>query len=278
MPKKPFLEELWDTLESVVVLKTPPTLPPERIGKHYRDQLTHVLSTLTRRQEKLVRLRFGLGDGVPRSQEVVAAIFKTSRTTVARIEREAFERLKAIESGLFARRIQIRHAVETADALTPDLMSHLKSHHDDLDKIPWDVAEELVAEWLASTDFEDVTLVGRDKTTAADVFAVSHTSQVGIPIKLFVEVKWQKDKVGIEVIDRVLGAIVREQPKIGWTCGMIVSLGGYTNFKGESHESLALRGLQLRQKEDLLRWLEDYHQAPNGLWLPPQIGPGTASG
>ena len=30
-----------------------------------QDQMSDVLSTLTRREEKVIRLRFGLGDGVP---------------------------------------------------------------------------------------------------------------------------------------------------------------------------------------------------------------------
>ncbi|MBI4720165.1 MAG: sigma-70 family RNA polymerase sigma factor [Chitinivibrionia bacterium] len=44
-----------------------------------REQLTKVLSTLTRREEKVIRLRFGLGDGTPRTLEEVGTIFNVTR-------------------------------------------------------------------------------------------------------------------------------------------------------------------------------------------------------
>ncbi len=59
-----------------------------------REQLTKVLSTLTRREEKVIRLRFGLGDGTPRTLEEVGTIFKVTRERVRQIEAKALKKLQ----------------------------------------------------------------------------------------------------------------------------------------------------------------------------------------
>jgi RNA polymerase primary sigma factor len=69
---------------------------PARSAAHamLKDQMTRVLSTLSRREEKVIRLRFGLGDGTPRTLEEVGTIFKVTRERVRQIEAKALRKLR----------------------------------------------------------------------------------------------------------------------------------------------------------------------------------------
>jgi RNA polymerase primary sigma factor len=69
---------------------------PSQSASHamLRDQLNRVLSTLTRREEKVIRLRFGLGDGTPRTLEEVGTIFNVTRERVRQIEAKALKKLQ----------------------------------------------------------------------------------------------------------------------------------------------------------------------------------------
>ncbi|MCK4349844.1 MAG: RNA polymerase sigma factor RpoD, partial [Candidatus Krumholzibacteria bacterium] len=64
---------------------------PDQTAAHsmLRGQVAKVLATLTPREEKVVRLRFGLGDGTPRTLEEVGTIFKVTRERVRQIEAKA---------------------------------------------------------------------------------------------------------------------------------------------------------------------------------------------
>ncbi|OGF99965.1 MAG: hypothetical protein A3F83_00665 [Candidatus Glassbacteria bacterium RIFCSPLOWO2_12_FULL_58_11] len=59
-----------------------------------RDQISSALNTLTAREEKVIRLRFGIDDGCPRTLEEVGAIFNVTRERVRQIEAKALSKLR----------------------------------------------------------------------------------------------------------------------------------------------------------------------------------------
>jgi RNA polymerase primary sigma factor len=60
----------------------------------FQEKLEEVLKTLTEREEKVLRLRFGLGDGYPRTLEEVGTVFKVTRERVRQIEAKAIRKMR----------------------------------------------------------------------------------------------------------------------------------------------------------------------------------------
>ena len=59
-----------------------------------KEQLSEVLKTLTPREEKVLRLRFGLDDGRPRTLEEVGKEFNVTRERIRQIEAKALRKLR----------------------------------------------------------------------------------------------------------------------------------------------------------------------------------------
>ncbi|MFI3115604.1 MAG: RNA polymerase sigma factor RpoD [Clostridia bacterium] len=59
-----------------------------------REQFVDVLSTLTPREEKVLKLRFGLGDGRSRTLEEVGREFQVTRERIRQIEAKALRKLR----------------------------------------------------------------------------------------------------------------------------------------------------------------------------------------
>ena len=59
-----------------------------------KEQLEEVLHTLTEREEKVLRLRFGLDDGKPRTLEEVGKKFSVTRERIRQIEAKALRKLR----------------------------------------------------------------------------------------------------------------------------------------------------------------------------------------
>ncbi len=59
-----------------------------------KEQLMDVLDTLTSREEKVLRLRFGLDDGRPRTLEEVGKVFDVTRERIRQIEAKALRKLR----------------------------------------------------------------------------------------------------------------------------------------------------------------------------------------
>ena len=64
------------------------------IPKAKRSELMEVLDTLTDREQKVLRLRFGLDDGRPRTLEEVGKEFNVTRERIRQIEAKALRKLR----------------------------------------------------------------------------------------------------------------------------------------------------------------------------------------
>ena len=72
------------------------TMGPEEYAtvEMLKEELNNVLSTLTEREEEVLRLRFGLYDGQCRTLEEVGQIFGVTRERIRQIEAKALRKLK----------------------------------------------------------------------------------------------------------------------------------------------------------------------------------------
>ncbi len=77
-------------------IKDERTMSPEEYAtvKMLKKELADVLSTLTEREEKVLRLRFGLDDGQCRTLEEVGQIFGVTRERIRQIEAKALRKLR----------------------------------------------------------------------------------------------------------------------------------------------------------------------------------------
>jgi hypothetical protein len=94
------------------------------------------------------------------------------------------------------------------------------------------------------------------------------TTKLGERVRYFVEVKRWKHRIGIEIINQVLGAMVDERPRFGWHAAMIVTVVGAKDLRKYTLEELRLKGVWIKDQSDLNRWLDGYKPASSGLWLP----------
>jgi len=244
-----------------------------------------ILVTLTPREEEVILMRFGMGRaGRYYTQMEVGQHLAVTRHRVRQIEYKALRKLRHPSRsrilkqfiGEYRRHLEtaptappeVVELIETIKALTPQLIEHLRSSADDLIKLDPNVAEHLVAELLRGNGFHDVRLVGTNSATSADVFAVTRLNPIGMELRIFVEVKRWRKRVGIGIINQVLGAMVGERPDHGWHAAMIVSAAGFARFQKWTPEQISLKGIELKDRDDLTKWLTDYKRSPGGLWLP----------
>jgi RNA polymerase sigma factor (sigma-70 family) len=61
---------------------------------YLQDQIEKILSTLSQREEEVIRLRFGMIEGLPRTLEEVGLIFNLTRERIRQIEAKALRKLR----------------------------------------------------------------------------------------------------------------------------------------------------------------------------------------
>lgn len=253
------------------------------------NQTRKVLATLTPRKELVLRLKFGIDIGEALNNAQIAEQLGLSTKYITQLEREALRDLRnpkvaaQFNSGFSSAfdkgtqkafepqpvPIETIETIERVKKISLELVKHLQARTDDLSKLNEYVFEEIVAELLAQQGYENVELVGRNPNTSADIFALQTINPSGITVRLFIEVKKWKRKVGIGVINEVYGAMMLEQPLFGCNAAMIVSLAGFTETHKISKHDLEMRSMYLKEKSDLTKWLKGYVPNKNGLWILP---------
>ena len=96
-----------DKLRTVIKIVQQPISPETPIGEEessHLEQMASLLKTLTPREERIIKKRFGLEDGSEQSLEQVANSFGVRPERIRRIERKALRKLlRAFLEGLIVR-------------------------------------------------------------------------------------------------------------------------------------------------------------------------------
>jgi RNA polymerase sigma factor (sigma-70 family) len=72
---------------------TAATVNPQALAEP-KEQLAEVLNTLTEREARVLKLRFGLSDGYPRSLEEIGKELKVTAVRVRQILAKAFRKIR----------------------------------------------------------------------------------------------------------------------------------------------------------------------------------------
>jgi RNA polymerase primary sigma factor len=89
------LKEREDSKLGEFIEDTQITSPSQRAAfAMLQDKISLVLHTLSKKEERVIRMRFGIGDGCPRTLEEVGNIFKITRERVRQIEAKALRKLR----------------------------------------------------------------------------------------------------------------------------------------------------------------------------------------
>jgi RNA polymerase primary sigma factor len=90
----PIGEEEDSYLEDFIEDKAGPAPSHSAVSFLRRKEVEKILSTLTDREAKIIKLRFGINTGYPRTLEEVGRIFKVTRERVRQIEAKAIRKLR----------------------------------------------------------------------------------------------------------------------------------------------------------------------------------------
>ena len=92
--EKPVGEEDDSTLGDFVHDHDMPNPLDYTMNEKFKEEIDAVLKTLTPREEQVIRLRYGFGDGKPKTLEEVGKEFNVTRERIRQIEAKAIRRLR----------------------------------------------------------------------------------------------------------------------------------------------------------------------------------------
>jgi HJR/Mrr/RecB family endonuclease len=164
--------------------------------------------------------------------------------------------------------ILVFDSLEAERQLTPFIISYLRNKPDDFLRLDPQVFEQLVGEFFSSWGYE-VKLLGRNPRTSADILALRKEEPPGFELRYMIEVKRERNRIGIEEIQRTLGVFLSEKPTRGWDVAFLFSASGFKDFRKTSPADLRKLGLVLKDGVDIRRYLLEYRpRVDGGLWLP----------
>ncbi len=227
-------------------------------------KIEEFLGKKTQIEKEIYIMRTGFSKGISFSNSQISRVLKIS---LSRVE-EIFSKVTTEIQNYFYLESESKpdSIIIEINNLTPELIKLLKANSEKLEDLSWQIYEQLIGEFFASWGYY-VSFVGSDSSTGADIIAIKPPDPSGISHKYFIEVKRWKDRVGVEVVDRVIGAIFSERPNQGFHAGVIVASSGFKDFKKYTPEQLQLMGVELRDNNHVKDWLNDYRPSENGLWI-----------
>jgi RNA polymerase primary sigma factor len=93
-PLLDFISENNSIYEETEVFGDTSTVEDEVLKKALKKEISSILKTLTPREEKILRLRYGLDDDTPRTLEEIGKIFNLTRERIRQIESKALRKLR----------------------------------------------------------------------------------------------------------------------------------------------------------------------------------------
>jgi RNA polymerase primary sigma factor len=92
----PVGEDDSGALGDMVADRTSRTIEDAAVETSLRDQVERLLENLTERERRILRLRFGLADGIPHTLEQIGGELHLTRERIRQLEHNALNRLRMV--------------------------------------------------------------------------------------------------------------------------------------------------------------------------------------
>jgi HJR/Mrr/RecB family endonuclease/DNA-binding CsgD family transcriptional regulator len=233
--------------------------------KKLRNQTRKVLKRLTPREELVLKMRYGVGDGTEHTLEEVARSFNVSRERIRQIESSALRKLRLREAKPepFIPN-EGEKVVETAlppvggeescgslvilPVITPELLEAMNTHPELLHSVDGRMFERILAELLERQGYS-VELQRGTKDGGIDIFALMKDGPLG-PHRYLVQAKRWAHAVGVAPVRELL--FLHNRHRVTKTC--LVTTSRFTRGAWSLADEYQWQ-LELRDHERLREWI-----------------------